>query len=884
MNFSRSSIERKRKDNTGAKAGRAAGFLVVKVLFLCLAAAAVVAVCGGVGMIRGLIASAPDISNLSVTPSETATYIYAQDGTVMQRLTLPTSNRTLVTLDQIPEDLQHAVVAIEDERFYTHHGIDVQGIIRAFVVGVTSGNFSEGASTITQQLLKNSVFTDWVYETSLIEKLQRKFQEQYLALELEKRLTKEEILEDYLNTINLGAGTYGVQAASYRYFNKDVSELTLSECTVLAGITQNPTRYNPITNPENNASRREIILEYMVEQGYITEEERQEALADNVYDRIQATDSSYESSSVYSYYEDALIEQVLEDLQTELGYTYQQAYEALYTQGLKIYSNQDAEIQQICDEEFQNAANFPAGTEVGIDYALSVQKADGETIHYGNDNLRDFVRQTDPSFDLMFSDSDAANAAAASFREAMVEEGDTVLGERISITPQPQASLVIIDQSTGFVKAIVGGRGEKEASLTLNRATSTTRQPGSTFKIITTYAPALERSGMTLATVFDNAPYAYEDGTPVNNWDSYNTYTGLTTIRDAIANSINVVAVKCLTEITPRVGYNFAVKLGISTLYNDEALDVNQPLALGGITDGVTNLELAGAYAAIANQGMYNEPKFYSRIEDQYGNVLIDNTPEPEQVLSAENAFLLTSAMEDVVTRGTGTMIDLGDMPVAGKTGTTSDYKDIWFVGYTPYYTCSVWGGYDNNADLPDGELYHNYHKVLWNSIMTRIHTELPAADFTQPENIVSALVCRKSGRLAIPGVCNADPRGDQTYTEYFAAGTEPTQTCNAHVALNVCAETGLLPSSTCQTVSRVFIQRPDGSSGTTDDSNYEVPTQTCAGHRDLSLIEQLENLIYETESESETETEPPTLDSEMRRAEEDGEIPIFTEEDLILE
>ena len=389
---------------------------------------------------------------------------------------------------------------------------------------------------------------------------------------------------------------------------------------------------------------------------------------------------------------------------------------------------------------------------------------------------------------------------------------------------------------------------------------------------------------MTLATVFDNAPYAYEDGTPVNNWDSYNTYTGLTTIRDAIANSINVVAVKCLTEITPRVGYNFAVKLGISTLYNDEALDVNQPLALGGITDGVTNLELAGAYAAIANQGMYNEPKFYSRIEDQYGNVLIDNTPEPEQVLSAENAFLLTSAMEDVVTRGTGTMIDLGDMPVAGKTGTTSDYKDIWFVGYTPYYTCSVWGGYDNNADLPDGELYHNYHKVLWNSIMTRIHAELPAADFTQPENIVSALVCRKSGRLAIPGVCNADPRGDQTYTEYFAAGTEPTQTCNAHVALNVCAETGLLPSSTCQTVSRVFIQRPDGSSGTTDDSNYEVPTQTCAGHRDLSLIEQLENLIYETESESETETEPPTLDSEMRRAEEDGEIPIFTEEDLILE
>ena len=247
---------------------------------------------------------------------------------------------------------------------------------------------------------------------------------------------------------------------------------------------------------------------------------------------------------------------------------------------------------------------------MGIDYALSVQKASGETIHYGNENLKEFLQQTDPSFNLLFSDSDSANAAAQSFKDAMVEKGDTVLGERISITPQPQASLVIIDQSTGYVKAIVGGRGKKEASLTLNRATSTTRQPGSTFKILTAYAPAIDRNGMTLATVFDNAPYAYANGTPINNWDSSNAYTGMTTIRDAITYSINVVAVKCITEITPRVGYNYAVNLGISTLYNDEALDVNQPLALGGITDGVTNLELAGAYAAIANKGQ----RFFSPV------------------------------------------------------------------------------------------------------------------------------------------------------------------------------------------------------------------------------------------------------------------------------
>ncbi|MDY3920198.1 MAG: PBP1A family penicillin-binding protein [Candidatus Limivivens sp.] len=879
-NFNHENTVLKRKEKIKKKAGKSVSFLIVKVVFLCILALIVLGGCAGVGIIRGLVDSAPDISKLSVTPSETATYIYDQNGNVMQKLTLSTSNRTLVTLDQIPEDLQHAVVAIEDERFYTHKGIDIRGIARAFVVGITSGQFSEGASTITQQLLKNNVFTNWTQETSLIEKFKRKFQEQYLALELEKQLSKDQILEDYLNTINLGAGSYGVQAAAHRYFGKDVSDLTLSECAVIAGITQNPTRYNPITNPENNASRRKIVLEYMLEQGYITQAEMEQALADNVYDRIQATDSASDRNSIYSYYEDALIEQVLDDLQEQLDYSYQQAYKALYTSGLKIYSAQDTTIQQICDEEFSNEANFPAGTEVGIDYALSVQKASGETIHYGNDNLRDFVRQTDEFFDLMFSDSDTAKATAKAFRESVVEKGDQVLGERISITPQPQASLVIMEQSTGYVKAIVGGRGEKEASLTLNRATSTTRQPGSTFKIVTTYAPALDRNGMTLATVFDNAPYAYANGTPVNNWDSYNTYTGLTTIRDAITNSINVVAVKCLTEISPRVGFNYAQKLGITTLYNDEALDVSQPLALGGVTDGVTNLELTGAYATIANKGQYNKPKFYTRIEDQDGNVIIDNSPEPTQVLKEETAFLLTSAMQDVVTRGTGTLINLGEMPVAGKTGTTDDYRSIWFSGFTPYYTCTIWGGYDNNDILPEGDIYRNYHKSLWNTIMNRIHAELPVTSFEQPETIVTAYVCRKSGKLAIPGVCTADPRGDQAYTEYFAAGTEPTQTCDVHFAMNVCSENGLLPSTTCETSTRIFVKRPEGSTDYTDDSNYAAPTATCEGHKDLSLLEEFLNKETETDSEPETE--------EQRRAEEDipglDTIPIFTEDELVLD
>ena len=289
---------------TGSKVGKKVGLTVVKAVLICLLVLIVAGGCAGYGIVKGLIDSAPDISNMNVAPTASATYIYDQTGNPIQKLTEPTSNRTLVKIADIPLDLQHAVVAIEDERFYQHNGIDIRGIIRAGLIGVTSGHFSEGASTITQQLLKNNVFTDWVTETNLIEKFKRKFQEQYLAVKLEESMTKEQILEDYLNTINLGAGAYGVQAAAHRYFNKDVSELTLSESTVLAGISQNPTAYNPILYPSNNADRRKVVLEKMVEQEYITQEQMDEALADDVYSRIQKTDSETEQTSVYTYYVD----------------------------------------------------------------------------------------------------------------------------------------------------------------------------------------------------------------------------------------------------------------------------------------------------------------------------------------------------------------------------------------------------------------------------------------------------------------------------------------------------------------------------------------------------------------------------------------------------
>ena len=785
MNFGKSSISKKIAPRTSKKVAHKIKFTLLRLVLLGILVLLIGGGIYGVSVVRKIIADAPDISNVAVSPTEAATYIYNQAGQRVQKLTLPEANRDLVTLDRIPLYLQHAVVAIEDERFYEHHGIDPKGIVRAFFIGIRSGSFSEGASTITQQLLKNSVFPNWTNEITFKDRMTRKIQEQYLALQLEKTMSKDQILEDYLNTINLGAGCYGVQAAAYCYFGKDVSELTLSECTVIAGIPQNPTAYNPIVYPEKNAKRRKDVLDHMLDQEYISQEEYQEALADDVYSRIHSNEENTDSiSSIYTFYQDALIDQVMEDLMNEKGYTYKQAYKAVYTGGLRIYSAQDDQIQEICDEEFSNPSNFPEGTEVGIDYALSVENPEGEITNYGSEDLRNYVRRTsDPAFDLMYSTTEEAKAGAESFKASVLKDNDTILGERVTITPQPQASVVIIDQSTGYVKAIVGGRGEKEASLTLNRATYTKRQPGSTFKIITTYAPALDIGGKTLISTYDNEPYAYEDGTPVSNWD-LNNYTGPTTIRAAIAQSINVVAVKCITEITPRVGYEYAKSMGISSLYEtydtgtEILTDIIQPLALGGITEGVTNLELCGAYACIANLGQYIKPRFYTQVLDQYGNVVLDNSsPVSSTAMKSSTAYLLTDAMKDVVSDPQGTaygLIDLGYMPVAGKTGTTSSYKDIWFAGFTPYYTCCVWGGYDNNDDLPNAGIYHTYNKTLWSSIMSRIHANLPVSSFRAPDDVVTVNICKSSNLAAIPGVCNS-------YAEKFAVGTQPQQYCNVH-------------------------------------------------------------------------------------------------------
>lgn len=837
MNYGKNSTRKREKQLTskGTMIRKKFSVIFLKTLLICLLAIIVVGGCAGFGILKGIIDSAPEINLDDTTPTGYLSTVLDKDGNQTATLVATGSNRVYATIDEIPEDLQHAFVAIEDERFYEHNGIDMKGILRAGIKGLTTGHFSEGASTLTQQLLKNNVFTSWTSESSFSDKLERKIQEQYLAVQLEKKVSKSWILENYLNTINLGQNTLGVQAASKRYFNKDVSDLNLSECAVIAAITQNPSRFNPISNPEKNAERRKKVLSNMLDQDYITQSEYDDAMADNVYDRIQVVNTETDEETITSYFVDELTDQIIQDLIEMKGYTETQAYKVLYSGGLTIYSTQDPAIQKICDEEVNNLENYPLAPKYSFSYRLTIEKSDGSFANYSEQTMLSYYQASNSDYSLNFASQEEAQAAIDQYKEDIMEPGDKIVdnGESVTFTLQPETALTVMNQETGEVAAIIGGRGDKTASKTLNRATDTTRQPGSTFKILAAYAPALDSGGMTLASVEDDAPYSYENGTSLRNYD--NSYRGFTTLREAITNSINIVTVKTLTDIGTSLGFSYLKDFGFTTLVDD---DNNQALALGGITKGVTNLELTAAYATVANHGTYIRPRFYTRILDHSGNVLIDNTPQTHGVLKESTAWLLTSAMEDVVSKGTGKAVNFGNMAIAGKTGTTTKNRDALFAGFTPYYTCVVWGGYDDNTPQAAGTT--SYPKAIWKAVMSRIHENLDYQDFTMPSDITTATVCKKSGKLAVSGLCDADPRGSMVETEYFAEGTVPTEHCDHHVNVTICAESGMLATEFCPNkVGGVYIT--GGSSGSADGPyllSEGSATNTCPLHTAPAAVE----------------------------------------------
>ena len=827
MNYGKKKAAKRQKKITSKSTmqGKRIVVRLFKALLICIVLAAVVGVAGGGLFIKKIIDDTPHVSASDVKPKGFTTFVYADDGsTEIERFVSSGSNRVYKSVDEIPKDLQHAFVAIEDERFYKHNGIDLQGIARAAVVGIArGGNFTEGASTLTQQLIKNNVFPNFTKEKTFYDKFQRKIQEQYLALQIEKKMDKSEIIESYLNTINLGQNCLGVQAASQRYFGKDVSDLTLSECAVIAGITQSPSTYDPITHPDNNKVRRNKVLKNMLEQDYISQKQYDEALADDVYARIQTTNTASQADNTYSYFVDALAQQVIQDLKDQLGYTDTQAYNAVYSGGLSIYSTQNQTMQQICDEEANDDSNYPGLKEYGLDYALTVTRADGSTENYGSNNIKNYVKETyGKDQGLLYSSEDAARAMVEEWKATIARKGDTY-DERITITPQPQSSITIMDQKTGQIKAMVGGRGEKASSLGLNRAyQGSKRQPGSTFKILAAYAPALDSCDKTLATTIDDEPYTLKNGQVLRNANKQ--YGGTTTLREGIKRSINVVAVKLSDEITQELGYEYCQKFGISTLVKNKTINgkvfddsTSQTLALGGITEGVYNYEMCAAYATIANGGEYNKPTLYSKVVDHDGNVLLDGTGESHTVLKDSTAYLLTSAMEDVVNSGTGTACQLPNMPVAGKTGTTTSNKDLWFCGFTPYYTCAVWAGYDTNEFLEDD--CKSFHKNFWKKVMGRIHADLPYVDFEIPSTVKQATICTSSGLLAGSGC--------PTRTEYFETSTIPSVRCTRHY---VAPTPPPLPSPEASPSDSESNTDGDTTTGETTDSATGDGTTTDAG------------------------------------------------------
>ena len=804
--------------------------IIVFTLILC-------AVFSGVGIVRGLTDSAPDINEENIMPDGYPSIIYDANGKKVQKLMGINANREYKKITDIPECVQNAFVAIEDARFYKHSGVDLQGILRAVFSALSDEKVTQGASTITQQLLKNQVFGGG-NEKSFFGKVSRKIQEQSLAIKLESTIDKKKILEYYLNTINLGQNTMGVETASKRYFGKSVSKLTVSEAAVLAGITQNPTEYNPITEQQNNEAKRKIILKNMLDQKYITEDEYEEALGDDVYSRIQDINKEKRTSSygdINSYYVDAVIENVVSDLKQKLGYTETQAYNAIYREGLKIYTCQDQSLQKICDDVINNDKYYQKNTKSYLSYQLKVKKSDGETELYTEGDVRAFINDAHKKrISFYFKNRKKAEKYIKLFKKKNLDKHDKILSESINLIKQPQASFVLIEQSTGKVRAIVGGRGEKTANRTLNRAASSKRQPGSTFKVLSTYLPALDTSGFTLANVMDDAPYKYPGTNKrVKDWDS-SGYKGLTSLRQGIVDSVNIVTVKTFQKVTPQTGFDYLLNLGFTTLVDRRETsdgqiysDIQLPTALGGLTDGVTNVELTAAYAAIANGGTYIKPVYYTKIVDSKGNVLLQNSKSGKKVMKNTTAWLLTDAMKDVIKRGTGKKAAFKKikMPQAGKTGTTSDNTDFWFEGYTPYYTAGIWLGYDSMFTQMSGSA----SKIMWRDIMEKVHKvkKLKNKNFKKPEDIITRKICKKCGKLAVYGLCDRALDGNDIKTEYFARGTQPKESCDCHVKYTFSNSTGHMAETgaSASTNDKVYLNKDESTyKAQTKDTPYLIP------------------------------------------------------------
>lgn len=674
--------------------------------------------------------STAPINYADVAPDQFVTNIYDYQGNLIDSLH-GEENREYAALTEMPKTLQNAVIAIEDQRFYEHTGVDVEGILRAIYVNLKEQQFLEGASTITQQLVKNNLLED----NSV--RLQRKIEEQCVAYKLEAdlrnklgsaRAAKNYILEQYLNTVNFAHGLNGVKMAAKFYFGKELSELTLTESASLAAIIKNPTRYSPKNSPEENWSRTQTVLRRMLEQQLITYNDYVVALEQDIYTNNEHILED-QDAVIHSYFVDKVINDVARDLMYERGYDQVTAYKMVYSGGLSIYTTYDPQIQQIVDEAFRDDSLFPRGTSFNVDIAFETNQG----VVHKNANV---------------ASDEGADAFIIQQRQALTDAGYTIENESIQKVRQPQGAFAIIDYRTGHVPAMGAGRGEKQYNMAFNRATQAKRQPGSCFKVLAAYLPALQMGYLKADSVIEDAPYTVGGYSP-NNYDF--RYRGNISLRTAIKDSINVAAVKTLVQVGYQNAFDYLKRLGFTTLVEERTdangkvyTDLGPALALGGLTDGVTPVELAAAYGTIANGGKYNRPVFYTKVLGHDGAILLDNVPQEEKVIDIDVAYLLTDLMTDVIKNGTGTQARFWNIgvPIAGKTGTSTDDKDLSFAGYTPYYVAAVWQGYDTPKEL---NYSTNYHLLLWRRIMEQVHVlkGFTSGSFEMPQGMTQEMLGR---------------------------------------------------------------------------------------------------------------------------------------------
>ena len=632
--------------------------------------------------------------------SNANTVIYDKDGNVIAELS-GDENREIISIGDMSEYLPKAFVAIEDERFYSHNGVDLKRTMAATTTYILKGDSSFGGSTITQQLVKNITNER---ENSGKAGIERKIKEMSRAYQVEKMISKDQILELYLNIIPLGADggdICGVEMASTYYFNKSASELSVEECAFLAGINNSPNSYNPFNEKDNSEKikkRTKAVLAKMHELKHINDSDYNNAVQEVENGlNFQKGDIQSESNGIYSYHADAVVSEVISDISEKKKMSTKFATNYVYMAGLKIYSTEDKEIQQKLEEEYNKSK-----------YVLTSN--DGQT---------------------------------------------------------SQSAMVIIDHTTGYVVGCVGGLGEKKSARGFNRATQAVRQTGSAIKPIAVLAPGIDKKTFTASTMYNDEPTTFNDGSesgysPTDN----DEYIGEITVRRAVESSQNIPFVKMMEAIGPSNSVKYLKKMGITSLTDkDETLS----LALGGLDKGITPLEMAGAYATIANDGQYIEPTFYTKIETAKGKNFMKSKQKKTKVFSKEVAYVLKELLKQPVegSSGTAKLCKIDGMDVSAKTGTTNDNYDKWLCGFTTYYTAVTWYGYDQNETVS----YKGKSPAvqLWSAVMKSVHSNLSKTTFSMPGSIKQAKICAKTGMTATS-------KCEDVYTEYFLSGTVPSE------------------------------------------------------------------------------------------------------------